>query len=46
LREAALKAERWDIVSLWAGQGAGQLRHRKAAELFRWLAEANATGAR
>lgn len=38
LREAAVKAGRSDIVSLWAGQGAGLLRHRRAAELFRFLA--------
>jgi nitronate monooxygenase len=39
LKEAAVKAGRSDIVSLWAGQGAGLLRHRRAAELMRWLAE-------
>lgn len=38
LKEAAVKAGRADVVSLWAGQGAGLLRHRKAGELFRWLA--------
>jgi nitronate monooxygenase len=38
LRQAAVDAGRWDIISLWAGQGAGQLKHRKAAELVRFLA--------
>jgi nitronate monooxygenase len=34
LREAALKAGRTDVVSLWSGQGAPLLRHRRAGELF------------
>ena len=38
LKDAAVKAGRWDIVSLWAGQGAGRLKHQKARELFRSLA--------
>jgi len=31
---AARRAGRTDVVSLWAGQGAPLLRHRRAAELF------------
>jgi nitronate monooxygenase len=38
LKEAALKAGRADVISLWAGQGAWRLKHRKAAELLTWLA--------
>ena len=38
LREAALKAGRSDVVSLWSGQGAGLLKHRRARELFAALA--------
>jgi nitronate monooxygenase len=34
LREAALRAGRDDIISLWAGQGAQRLKFRRAAELF------------
>lgn len=34
LKEAAVKAGRADVISLWAGQGVGQLKHRKARELF------------
>jgi nitronate monooxygenase len=41
LKEAALKAERWDVISLWAGQGAGRLKHRRARELFGALATAS-----
>jgi nitronate monooxygenase len=37
LKEAALQAGRWDVVSLWAGQGAGRLRYRKATEVYRGL---------
>jgi nitronate monooxygenase len=37
LKEAALKAGRWDVISLWAGQGAGRLKHKKAADVFRDL---------
>ena len=37
LREAAVKAGRADVISLWAGQGAGRLQHRSAAELFKSL---------
>jgi nitronate monooxygenase len=33
-RAAALAAGRTDIVSLWSGQGAPLLRHRRARELF------------
>ena len=40
LKEAAVKAGRSDVVSLWAGQGAGRLQHRKARDLFEWLAAA------
>jgi nitronate monooxygenase len=38
LKEAALEAGRADVISLWAGQGAGRLRHRRAKELFESLA--------
>ncbi len=34
LREAALAADRTDLVSLWGGQIAPNLRHRSAASLF------------
>jgi nitronate monooxygenase len=37
LKDAAVKAQRWDAMSLWAGQGAGRLKHRKAKELFQSL---------
>jgi nitronate monooxygenase len=37
-RAAALAAGRTDIVSLWSGQGAPLLKHRRAAELMRSLA--------
>jgi nitronate monooxygenase len=37
-RAAALAAGRADIVSLWSGQGAPLLRHRRARDLFRSLA--------
>ena len=39
LRGAALAAGRTDLVSLWSGQGAPLLRHRRARELFAWLVE-------
>jgi nitronate monooxygenase len=41
LKEAALNAGRWDVISLWAGQGAGRLKHRRARELFDALATAS-----
>jgi nitronate monooxygenase len=34
LRKAAEAQERPELMSLWAGQGASLLRHRRAAELF------------
>ncbi len=37
LKEAALKAGRADVISLWSGQGASRLKFRKARELFRVL---------
>jgi len=37
LRPAAIKAGRTDLVSLWGGQIAPNLRHRKAADLMRSL---------
>jgi nitronate monooxygenase len=37
LKEAALKAGRADVISLWSGQGASRLKFRKAPELFRAL---------
>jgi nitronate monooxygenase len=38
LREAALKAGRADVISLWSGQGGRLLKHRRARELFADLA--------
>jgi nitronate monooxygenase len=38
LREAALKAGRTDVISLWSGQGAPLLKHRRAVELLSSLA--------
>ena len=38
LREAALKAGRSDVISLWSGQGAPLLKHRRASELLSSLA--------
>jgi nitronate monooxygenase len=37
LRTAALAANRADVVSLWSGQGAPLLKHRRAAALLRSL---------
>ena len=37
LRAAALAAGRADRISLWSGQGAALLKHRRAAELMRSL---------
>jgi nitronate monooxygenase len=37
LKDAALKAGRADVISLWSGQGAGRLKYRNAAELFKSL---------
>lgn len=34
LRGAALQAGRTDLISLWSGQGAPLLKHRRARELF------------
>lgn len=34
-RQAALAAGRADLISLWSGQGAPLLKHRRAAELLR-----------
>lgn len=39
LRPAALAAGRTDVISLWAGQGAALLKHRRATELLRFLVE-------
>ena len=39
LKAAALAANRADVISLWSGQGAPQLRHRRAAELLHSLVE-------
>jgi nitronate monooxygenase len=38
LKSAALAANRADVISLWAGQGAPMLRHRRADALLRDLA--------
>jgi nitronate monooxygenase len=37
LKPAALAANRADVISLWAGQGAPLLRERRAAQLLRYL---------
>jgi len=42
LRAAALSAGRTDLISLWSGQGAPLLRHRRARELFAWLVDGSA----
>jgi nitronate monooxygenase len=39
LRSKALSAGRTDLISLWSGQGAPLLKHRRARELFRFLVE-------
>ena len=39
LKSAALAANRTDVMSLWAGQGATLLRERRAAHLLRFLIE-------
>jgi nitronate monooxygenase len=39
LRAAAVRARRTDLISLWAGQIAPNLRHRTAAALMRSLVE-------
>jgi nitronate monooxygenase len=36
-RTAALSAGRTDIISLWSGQAAPLLKHRRAAQLLSWL---------
>jgi nitronate monooxygenase len=38
LKEAAVKQGRWDAMSLWSGQGAPLLKHRRAGALFESLA--------
>jgi nitronate monooxygenase len=40
LKDAAVKAGRADILSLWSGQGAGLLKHRHARDLLQSLAAA------
>ncbi len=37
-RKAALAAGRADLISLWSGQGAPLLKHRRAVPLLRSLA--------
>jgi nitronate monooxygenase len=37
IRAAALAAGRTDVISLWGGQGAPLLKHRRARELYRSL---------
>ena len=39
MRAAAVAQGRADLMSLWAGQSAPLLRHRRAAELMAWLIE-------
>lgn len=39
LRAAALAAGRADVISLWSGQAAPLLKHRRAKDLFRYLVE-------
>jgi nitronate monooxygenase len=45
LKPAALAAGRTDVLALWAGQGAPLLRHRHAADLFRFLVDGAANAA-
>ena len=46
LKAAALAADRADVISLWSGQGAPLLKHRRATDLLRSLiAEASAAAA-
>jgi nitronate monooxygenase len=40
LKSAALAARRADVISLWSGQGAPLLKHRRAAQLLHSLIEA------
>lgn len=42
LKTAALAANRADVISLWSGQGAPLLKHRRAAELLRSLVDETA----
>jgi nitronate monooxygenase len=37
LKTAALATNRADVISLWSGQGAPLLKHRRAGELLRSL---------
>ncbi|HEV7606985.1 MAG TPA: nitronate monooxygenase [Steroidobacteraceae bacterium] len=46
LKAAALAANRADMMSLWAGQGAPLLRHHRAGELLRSLADETSTAMR
>jgi nitronate monooxygenase len=39
LREEAIRRSRLDLVTMWSGQSAALLRHRRAAELFQDLIE-------
>jgi hypothetical protein len=34
LRDAAVEQGRADLISLWCGQAAGLLKHRRAADLM------------
>jgi nitronate monooxygenase len=43
LRQSALEQERPDILSLWSGQSAALIRHRKASELFALLVAQTST---
>ena len=43
LRSAALAAGRADLISLWSGQGAPLLKHRRARELFAALSDTAVT---
>jgi nitronate monooxygenase len=38
-RKAAMEQGRWDLMSLWAGQAAPLLKHRKARDLFAALVD-------
>jgi nitronate monooxygenase len=38
-RQAAIQQGRWDLLSLWAGQAAPLLKHRKARQLFAALVQ-------
>jgi len=42
LRKVAIEQEKWDMISLWSGQIAPVLKHRKASELMKSILEETA----